>query len=96
MLSVTLVYRYNPIFPTTPRCSSPNDPRAFVICYRPTFSIPLRPSLSKIRGASGQDQRKVPYSQQSPVFSVRFLVVAAPFHSIYMNGTEEDLDGEEL
>jgi fatty acid synthase subunit beta len=78
-----------------------NGPRAFVITGPSRCLYGLVASLRKIRGVSGQDQSKVPYSQRSPVFSVRFLVVAAPFHSIYMNGTseellEEDLDGEEL
>jgi fatty acid synthase subunit beta len=78
-----------------------NGPRAFVVTGPSRSLYGLVISLRKIRGASGQDQSKIPYSQRSPVFSVRFLVVAAPFHSIYMNGTseellEEDLDGEEL
>ena len=78
-----------------------NGPKAFVITGPPRSLYGLVTCLRKIRGASGQDQSKVPYSERSPVFSVRFLVVAAPFHSIYMEGAsekllQEDLDGEEL
>jgi fatty acid synthase subunit beta len=73
-----------------------SGPKAFVIT-RPSWSLYcLVTSLRKIRGASGQDQSKIPYSQRSPVFSVCFLVVAAPFHSVYLNGTEEDLMEEDL
>jgi fatty acid synthase subunit alpha, fungi type len=58
-------------------------------------------SLRKLRAASTADQSKVPFSQRTPVFSVRFLVLAAPFYSVYMNGASErlcqdDLRGEEL
>jgi fatty acid synthase subunit alpha, fungi type len=78
-----------------------NGPKAFVVTGPPRSLYGLVTSLRKIRGAGGQDQSKVPYSQRSPVFSVRCLVVAAPFHSIYMTGVSEklmaeDLDGEEL
>ena len=78
-----------------------NGPKAFVITGPPRSLYGLVTCLRKIRVASGQDQSKVPYSERSPVFSVRFLVVAAPFHSVYMEGAseklmQEDLDGEEL
>jgi hypothetical protein len=51
-----------------------------------------------IRGVSDQDQSKILFAKRSPV---RFVLVAAPFHSIHMNGMEEDvmeedLDGEEF
>jgi fatty acid synthase subunit beta len=78
-----------------------NGPKAFVITGPSRPLSGLVTSLRKIRRASGQDQSKIPYSQRSSVFSVRFLVVAVPFHSIYMDGmleelVEEDLGGEEL
>jgi fatty acid synthase subunit alpha len=47
------------------------------------------------------DQSKMPFSQCHSVFSVQFLVVSAPYHSMYMNKVleklfQEDLGGEEL
>jgi fatty acid synthase subunit alpha, fungi type len=58
-------------------------------------------SLRKIRAPSGLNQSKTPFSQQKPVFSIRFLLVGVPYHSDYLDGAadtvfEEDLEDEEL
>jgi fatty acid synthase subunit alpha len=78
-----------------------NGSKAFVVTGPARALYGLVTSLRKIRAASTTEQSKVPFSQRTPVFSVRFLVVAAPFHSVYMNGASErvcqdDLGGEEL
>ncbi|KIJ66907.1 hypothetical protein HYDPIDRAFT_174219 [Hydnomerulius pinastri MD-312] len=54
-----------------------------------------------VRAPTGQDQSKVPYSQRKPSFGVRFLVVNAPYHSMYLASAtdklcNDDLGGEEL
>lgn len=77
-----------------------NGPRALVVTG-PSRALHGLVNLRKIRAPSGADQSKIAFSQRKPVFSVRFLVVAVPFHSIYLkNATEkvlkEDLEGEEL
>jgi fatty acid synthase subunit alpha, fungi type len=57
-------------------------------------------SLRKVNAQSGFDQSRTPFSQQKPVFSIRFLLVGVPYHSEYLNGVadivEEDLEDEEL
>ena len=78
-----------------------NGPKAFVAAGLARALCGLVMSPRKLRAASTTDQSKVPFSQRTPVFSVRFLVVAAPFHGVYMNGGSErlcrdDLRGEEL
>jgi fatty acid synthase subunit alpha len=58
----------------------------------------------KTRTRLGQDESissKTPFSQRHSVLSAQFLVVAAPYHSMYMNEApekffREDLGAEEL
>ena len=78
-----------------------NGPRNFVMTGPPRSLYGLVTNLRKIRAPSGLDQSKVPYSQRKLAFGVRFLMVNAPYHSIYMAGATEklinqDLKGEEL
>ncbi|TFY80295.1 hypothetical protein EWM64_g3715 [Hericium alpestre] len=78
-----------------------NAPKVFVVTGPPRALYGLVTSLRKVRAPSGLDQSKVPFSQRKPVFGVRFLVVAVPYHSDYLQGAtdkvfEEDLKGEEL
>lgn len=78
-----------------------NGPRAFVVTGPSRALHGLVVNLRKVRAASGADQSKIAFSQRKPVFSVRFLVVSVPFHSVYLNkATEvllkEDLNDEEL
>ena len=58
-------------------------------------------SLRKVRAQSGLDQSKTPFSQQNPVFSIRFLIIGVPYHSEHLDGVtdtvaEEGLEDEEL
>jgi fatty acid synthase subunit alpha, fungi type len=78
-----------------------NGPRAFVLTGPARALYGLVTNLRKIRAPSGLDQSKTLFSQRKLVFSVRFLVVNAPFHSEYLaSATDkfctEDLGGEEL
>uniref|UniRef100_A0A0W0EUQ4 Putative fatty acid synthase n=1 Tax=Moniliophthora roreri TaxID=221103 RepID=A0A0W0EUQ4_MONRR len=78
-----------------------NGPRAFVITGPARALHGLVVNLRKIRAPSGLDQSKIPFSQRKPVFSVRFLVVNAPYHSEYLRSAtdklvETDLKGDEL
>ncbi|KAA1467738.1 fatty acid synthase [Dentipellis sp. KUC8613] len=78
-----------------------NAPKVFVVTGPPRALYGLVTSLRKIRAPSGVDQSKTPFSQRKPVFSVRFLVVAVPYHSDYLKDAAdkvctEDLKGEEL
>lgn len=78
-----------------------NGPKAFVVNGPPRALYGLVTSLRKIRAPNGLDQSKTPFSQRKPVFSIRFLVVNVPYHSVYLkDATEdtinEDLEGEEL
>ncbi|KAF9267936.1 fatty acid synthase [Marasmius fiardii PR-910] len=78
-----------------------NGPRAFVVTGPARALYGLVVNLRKIRAQSGQDQSKIPFSQRKPVFSVRFLVVNAPYHSEYLRSAtrklvEEDLKGDAL
>ena len=83
-------------FPTTPT-------KTFIVTGPPKALFSLVASLRKVRAQSGLqvDQSKTPFSQQKPIFSVRFLLVGAPYHSEYLDGVtdtvaEEDLEDEEL
>ncbi|KII85134.1 hypothetical protein PLICRDRAFT_45274 [Plicaturopsis crispa FD-325 SS-3] len=78
-----------------------NGPKAFVVTGPARALYGLVTSLRKVRAPSGLDQSKVQFSQRKPVFSVRFLVIAVPYHSEYLSGAadkliQEDLEGEEL
>lgn len=79
-----------------------NGPKAHVVTGPSRALYGLVTNLRKIRAPSGTDQSKVPYSQRKAAFSVRFLVVAVPYHnSDYLSGVTdtllaEDLDDEEL
>ncbi|KAF9007571.1 fatty acid synthase [Cyathus striatus] len=78
-----------------------NGPKAFVITGPAKALHGLVTSLRKIRAPSGTEQSKIPFSQRKPVFSIRFLVVAVPYHSEYLAGATEkvvtdDLKGDEL
>ncbi|KAF8525925.1 hypothetical protein BU17DRAFT_74311 [Hysterangium stoloniferum] len=78
-----------------------NGPKAFVVTGPARALYGLVTSLRKIRAPSGLDQSKVPFSQRKAVFSVRFLVVNVPYHSVYLKDatdklTQEDLGAEEL
>ncbi|KAJ3783459.1 fatty acid synthase [Lentinula aff. detonsa] len=78
-----------------------NGPRALVVTGPSRALHGLVVNLRKIRAPSGTDQSKIPFSQRKPVFSVRFLVVGVPFHSVYLSKAtdkllSEDLNGEEL
>jgi hypothetical protein len=74
--------------------------QTFVITGPPKALFGLVTSLRKVRAQSGLDQSNTPFSQQKPVFSIRFLLVGVPYHSEYLNGVidtvEEDLEDEEL
>ncbi|KAJ3916064.1 fatty acid synthase [Lentinula edodes] len=78
-----------------------NGPRALVVTGPSRALHGLVVNLRKIRAPSGADQSKIAFSQRKPVFSVRFLVVGVPFHSVYLGEAtdkllSEDLKGEEL
>ncbi|EIW84299.1 fatty acid synthase [Coniophora puteana RWD-64-598 SS2] len=78
-----------------------NGPRNFVVTGPPRALYGLVINLRKVRAPSGEDQSKIPFSQRKPVFTVRFLVVNAPYHSTYLTSAtdklcNEDLAGEEL
>jgi fatty acid synthase subunit alpha, fungi type len=78
-----------------------NGPRAFVVTGPARALYGLVTNLRKVRAPSGLDQSKTQFSQRKLVFSVRFLVVNAPYHSEYLPSAteklcEEDLAGEEL
>jgi fatty acid synthase subunit alpha len=78
-----------------------NGPRAFVPTGPARALYGLVTNLRKIRAPSGLDQSKMLFSQRKLVFSVRFLVVNAPFHSEYLARAmdklcTEDMGGEEL
>jgi fatty acid synthase subunit beta len=78
-----------------------NGPRALVVTGPSRALHGLVVNLRKIRAPSGADQSKIAFSQRKPVFSVRFLVVGVPFHSVYLKNAaekllKEDLKGEEL
>ncbi|KAF9532470.1 fatty acid synthase [Crepidotus variabilis] len=78
-----------------------NGPKAHVVTGPPKALFGLVTSLRKIKASSGLDQSKVAFSQRKAVFSVRFLVVGAPYHSKYLDGAtdtvvEDDLEEEEL
>ncbi|KAF5389975.1 hypothetical protein D9757_013855 [Collybiopsis confluens] len=78
-----------------------NGPRALVVTGPARALHGLVVNLRKIRAPSGADQSKIPFSQRKPVFSLRFLVVGVPFHSVYLAKAtdkviEEDLEGDEL
>lgn len=78
-----------------------NGPRAFVVTGPARALYGLVTNLRKVRAPNGLDQSKTPFSQRKPVFSVRFLVVNAPYHSEYLaSATDklcvEDLEGKEL
>jgi fatty acid synthase subunit alpha, fungi type len=78
-----------------------NGPRAFVVTGPARALYGLVTNLRKVRAPSGLDQSKTQFSQRKLVFSVRFLVVNAPYHSAYLASAteklcEEDLEGEEL
>jgi fatty acid synthase subunit beta len=78
-----------------------NGPRAFVLTGPARALYGLITNLRKIRAPSGLDQTKTLFSQRKLVFSVRFLVVNAPFHSEYLAHAmdkffTEDMGGEEL
>ncbi|EPT04917.1 hypothetical protein FOMPIDRAFT_1045589 [Fomitopsis schrenkii] len=52
-----------------------------------------------VRAQSGLDQRKIPFSQRKPVFSVGFLAVGVPYYREYLGGMTEKIlriTGEEL
>ncbi|THV07258.1 fatty acid synthase [Dendrothele bispora CBS 962.96] len=78
-----------------------NGPRAFVVTGPARALHGLVINLRKVRAPNGAEQNKIPFSQRKPVFSVRFLVVNAPYHSEYLRTAtnkllNEDLKGEEL
>lgn len=66
-----------------------NGPKAFVITGPPKSLYGLVVNLRKIRASSGLDQSKIAFSQRKPVFSVRFLVINAPYHSDYLKGATD-------
>ncbi|KAI4523665.1 FabD/lysophospholipase-like protein, partial [Schizophyllum commune Loenen D] len=69
---------------------------AFVITGPARALYGLVQNLRKVKAPSGLDQSKVPFSQRKPVFSVRFLVVNAPYHSEYLTGVTDKVAGEDL
>ncbi|KAE9399788.1 fatty acid synthase [Gymnopus androsaceus JB14] len=78
-----------------------NGPRALVVTGPSRALHGLVVNLRKVRAPSGADQSKIAFSQRKPVFSVRFLMVSVPFHSVYLSKATdkllaEDLKGEEL
>jgi len=78
-----------------------NGPRALVITGPSRALHGLVVNLRKVRAPNGADQSKIAFSQRKPVFSVRFLMVSVPFHSVYLSKATdkllaEDLKGEEL
>lgn len=78
-----------------------NGPKAFVVNGPPRALYGLVTSLRKVKAPNGLDQSKTPFSQRKPVFSIRFLVVNVPYHSVYLKDATKatlnvDLDGEEL
>ena len=78
-----------------------NGPKTFVVTGPSRALFGLVTSLRKVKAQNGLDQSKTPFSQQKPMFSIRFLLVGVPYHSEYLEGvadtvTQEDLNDAEL
>ena len=77
-----------------------NGLKTFVITGLPKALFSLVTSLRKVRAQSGLDQRKMPFSQWKPVFSIRYLLIGVLYHSKYLDRVtdivKEDLEDEEL
>ncbi|GFF35514.1 fatty acid synthase subunit beta [Aspergillus udagawae] len=70
-----------------------NGPQQFVMAGLPRSLQALNKMLQlQSRGSSqATNLSRVPFSQRPPVISTRFLPIAAPFHSPYLQKTEEIL-----
>jgi fatty acid synthase subunit beta len=68
-----------------------NGPQQFVVAGRPPSLRALEKVLRlQSRGPSqAANSSRIPFSQRSPVVSTRFLPIAAPFHSPYLQKTEK-------
>ncbi|RKO84453.1 hypothetical protein BDK51DRAFT_23017, partial [Blyttiomyces helicus] len=66
-----------------------NGPRAAIFTGPPQSLYGLNVALRKLKADAGKDQSRVPFSQRKLRFSSRFLPVAVPFHSAYLEGVPE-------
>ncbi|KAJ3768531.1 MaoC like domain-containing protein [Lentinula raphanica] len=66
------------------------DPNFLRWAYGRRSTSSINPSFHKA------DQSKIPFSQRKSVLSVRFLVVAVPFHSAYLTAATDKLLSEDL
>ncbi len=77
-----------------------NGPTNFVVTGLPKCLYGLILSLRKVKASASEDQSKIPFSKRKPVFSMRFLPIAVPFHSKYLQDCTEfvmqDLENQEL
>ncbi|KAG8997734.1 3-oxoacyl-[acyl-carrier-protein] synthase [Tulasnella sp. JGI-2019a] len=78
-----------------------NGPKVHVVTGPARALYGLVTALRKVRAPPGTDQAKIPFSQRKSVFSMRFLTVNVPYHSIYLKEAtarlcEQDLKGIEL
>lgn len=63
-----------------------NGLKAVVVTGPPASLVGLVSHLRKGKAESGKDQSKIPYSKRLPSFSIRFLPIPVPYHSIYLEG----------
>ncbi|PLW42844.1 hypothetical protein PCANC_06854 [Puccinia coronata f. sp. avenae] len=63
-----------------------NGSKAFVVTGPPRTLAGLVSVLRKSKAEPGRDQSRIPFSKRLPVFSMRFLPIAVPFHSHHLQG----------
>ncbi|KAG8889684.1 3-oxoacyl-[acyl-carrier-protein] synthase [Tulasnella sp. 332] len=73
-----------------------NGPKVHVVTGPPRALYGLVTALRKVRAPPGTDQAKIPFSQRKAVFSMRFLTVNVPYHSIYLKDATDKLCKEDL
>lgn len=69
-----------------------NSPRNLVVTGPPSSLHGLNVQLRKIKGATGVDQTRVPYTERKLRFVNRFLPITAPFHSPYVSPAAPVID----
>ncbi|KAI1613405.1 fatty acid synthase subunit beta dehydratase [Exophiala viscosa] len=61
-----------------------NGPTNFVISGPVLSLCALAAHLRKVKAPPGLEQAKIAYSSRKPEFSIRFLPITAPFHSLHL------------
>ncbi|ETN41093.1 uncharacterized protein HMPREF1541_03028 [Cyphellophora europaea CBS 101466] len=61
-----------------------NSQSNFVVSGPMLSLCALTSNLRQVKAAPGADQGKVAYSMRKPEFSLRFLPISAPFHSVHL------------